>query len=351
MKFFNLDCHISVIEDIKTVFTDLGHTVDSWSLSGHNWVLNRQATKVDIVNEHTWTNLNQQMCDSFYERYKNDLSNYDAFICGHPPCFSLLYKKFNKPIISQCTIRYEVPFSNDKNKWNMFNDYLRESIDQNKLFVSANSLYDKKYFEFFVNRSCTHIPSLCEYTKTDWAPEYNKFLYSGRLPINFNNDFVINKNSLGKYEWRDLTKFLGIIIIPYNCSLMSIFEHYTANIPLFFPSKNFMMELYKNYKQYVLSELTWNQVYNLSEGSVIDCDQSNDPNKFNDFEIMSKWIDYSDFYNQEWFPHITYFDSFDDLQSKLNSVDLKEINNKLKIQNAIKKEKVYNLWNDKLNNI
>ena len=37
MKFFNIDLHISVIADIKKIFTDLGHEVDDWSLSGHAW--------------------------------------------------------------------------------------------------------------------------------------------------------------------------------------------------------------------------------------------------------------------------------------------------------------------------
>ena len=35
MKFFNIDCHASVIADIKYIFEKLGHKVDHKSLSGH----------------------------------------------------------------------------------------------------------------------------------------------------------------------------------------------------------------------------------------------------------------------------------------------------------------------------
>ncbi|MCJ7767674.1 hypothetical protein MUP79_04735, partial [Candidatus Bathyarchaeota archaeon] len=35
----------------------------------------------------------------------------------------------------------------------------------------------------------------------------------------------------------------GIIHMPYECSTMSIFEQYSANVPLFFPSKSFLKEL------------------------------------------------------------------------------------------------------------
>ena len=91
MKFFNLDCHVSVIADIKKILESLGHEVVSYSISGHNWVFNRQPTKVDIINPNNWRQLDEDMCDSFYERYKNELSEYDGFICTYPLTFSLLY--------------------------------------------------------------------------------------------------------------------------------------------------------------------------------------------------------------------------------------------------------------------
>ena len=52
MKLFNLDCHISVIADLKKIFEDLNHQVTSWSVSGHNWVFDREPSKVDVVNQN-----------------------------------------------------------------------------------------------------------------------------------------------------------------------------------------------------------------------------------------------------------------------------------------------------------
>ena len=57
MKFFNIDLHISVIEDIKTIFADLGHQVDSKCMSYHAWVLGRTTDKVDIVSQNNWRNI------------------------------------------------------------------------------------------------------------------------------------------------------------------------------------------------------------------------------------------------------------------------------------------------------
>lgn len=344
MKFFNLDCHISVIADVKKIFEDLGHNVDSWSISGHNWVFDRESKSVDVINQNTWKNLNQSMCDEFYDRYKDELSKYDGFICTYPPVFSMIYEKFKKPIIIQIPIRYEIPFYNNKGKWNNFNDYLRKGIDSGMIIAIANSEYDKKYFEFFVERECTLIPSICEYTNSEWNPTIDKFLYSSRLPINFGTDIIINKSALGKYEWKDITSYKGIIIIPYNCSTMSIFEYYTSNIPIFCPSKELMKDLYSKYGNQVLSELTWNKTFSLPPGSVIECDINNDPNNYSNLTIMNNWIDYSDFYNIEWMPYITYFDSFDELGLKLQS-NLKEISSNMKEFNIIRKDKIYEKWN------
>jgi hypothetical protein len=41
-----------------------------------------------------------------------------------PPTFSLLYKKFDKPIIIVAPIRYEAPFWDKEEKWKNFNEYL-----------------------------------------------------------------------------------------------------------------------------------------------------------------------------------------------------------------------------------
>ena len=350
MKLFNLDCHISVIADLKKIFEDLNHQVTSWSVSGHNWVFDREPSKVDVVNQHNWMNLDKNMCDSFYERYKEELSVYDAFICTYPLSFSMLYEKFNKPIILQIPIRYEVPFHKDENKWNYFNEYLRNKIDDGEVIPVANSEYDKRYFEFFVQRKCQLIPNICEYTGANWNPIIDKFLYSSRLPIKF-DDSVVDKSTLHKYKWQDIANYKGIIIIPYNCSTMSIFEYYTSNMPIFCPSKDFMKELYKKYQNYVLTELTWNRTFGLSSGSIIDCDRNNDPNNYNNFDIMDNWIDFSDFYNQDWMPHIVYFDSFDELLFKMKHTDLKEVSGKMSEFNKMRKGKIYDMWEKILNKI
>lgn len=320
MKFFNIDLHISVIEDIKTIFSDLGHQVDSWSLSEHNWVFDRSSSNIDIINKHTWRNIDQSMCDQFYQRYKNELLGYDGFIVTHTPVFSLLFEKFNKPIICIASTRYEQPFSNNEEKWSWLNNKLSSMIDAGQIIPIANNKYDKIYCEFFLQKRFVHIPSLCKYTNEKYTGQKDPIV-SGRSIINGYNHI----SSIGRFLWKDLYSHKAIIHVPYNVSIMSIFEQYTANVPLFFPTIKFG----KTITGY-LSEIFFN------------------PNIINSKNIAKlihdKVLSLADFYDQEWMPFVQYYSSIEDLNNKISMIDLFDISKSMQKSNSIREEKIKELW-------
>ena len=353
MKFFNLDLHISVIGDIKHILENLGHSVESWSISGHAHVMGKKVKDVEIINQHTWRNLTPELADKFYERYKNELDGYDGFIVTHTPCFSMLYEKFNKPIIVVASTRYEDPFSNDYNQWTKFNKYLKKGIDSGMIIPIANNKYDKKYVGLFTNREWTHIPSLCEYTQSKYTGINNKFLYCSKFKQITKINNLVDKDFMfrGGYKWQDLADLKGIVHIPYNVSTMSIFEHYTSNIPLFFPTHRFINELRKtHWRNGVLSEISWNQILGYPLESLITI-ESNDPNNMVDKDSMFYWSKLSDFYDEENMPHIVHFDSFPHLNELLISSKLKEISEAMAAHNIKRKEMVYNKWSTIVENL
>lgn len=350
MKFFNLDLHASVIKDLADIFERMGHTVDNWSISAHAWVHEESTKAVDVVNQYTWKHLNEYMCERFYNRYREELSQYDGFIVTHTPAFALLYLKFNKPIIIVASTRYEAPFSFSKRNWEWLNNCLRELSKNSLVYRIANNKYDQKYCELFTQLSWTHIPSYCGYFNNRWNPVVNKFLIDSRfIPDDFNKPNYISKKSLGTYEWKDIVKYMGIIVIPYNVSVMSVFEYYLAGIPLFFPSKKFCMELYRKFhNDGVLSELSWLQVYKVNYISILK-EHEKDPNDYLNMEVIEQWISLSDWYDVEWMPHIIYFDSFQDLERKTKQTNLKKVSDLMLAQNNLRKFKIEELWKSQLN--
>jgi hypothetical protein len=348
MRFFNLDLHISVIADLKQIFTDLGHTVDDWCLSNHAWVMGRQKNCVPLMTREDWRPqiLQKKLWDEFYDTYHSELDKYDAFICCYPPAFSLLYKRFHKPIIVDIPIRYEYPFHNSKEDWDFFNGYLREGVDQGKIILVANSMYDKKYTEAFLDREVTWIPSLCKYTGIKYQPKRDGWLYYSTQPISFNkNTNIYWKPSVLRagYNWQDLAEFKGIVHFPYNCSTMSIFEQYQAGIPLFFPRKEFLLYLY-DHGFPVLDQLTWRRIFKQSSKSPVIYKGEFDPNDYSSTEVLNYWLGYSDFYYPEALKHVIYFDDFDDLLRKTKDIDTQQLSAQMAIHNKERDVFSYEGW-------
>jgi hypothetical protein len=309
MLFFNIDCHISVISDIKNIFNNLGHQVDHWSLSGHKWVFNFDQCKSTVINENNWKSIDEKMCESFYETHKYELDKYDAFICCYPPIFLKLFERFNKPIIVIVATRYDYPVIDDPYRLS----WLEDSLNNNKnLILIANNEFDKKYCEKFLKKEWLHIPSLCDYTNEKHNKTKNQSIIFSKFPI---DSSYIHQSQLGTYSWKELYSYEKIIHFPYNASTMSIFEQYNAGVPLLFPSLDFALELINNGVP-LFSEIVFN---------------NNNPNRQSNIFLNKQWLLYSDFYNGT--IKCSYF----------NSLDIKNIQLNLQENN---KNKIMNLWNN-----
>ena len=336
MKFFNIDLHISVIEDVARIFRRLGHEVTSVNMSGHSWVFGRQpAPAFGPVTRETWQNVS---ADQFFEACKNQLADFDGFIVTYPPALSQIYERFNKPIILQIAIRYEYPYHNDPQKWQQFNAFIKRMHEKGLLYVAANCLYDCEYFECFTGIKPRYIQNFCSYPGVRYHPDLDTILQMEcRTPeviaLCKQADPAIQsvRELYKRYEYSDIVRHKAFIHIPYNCSIMSFFEHYTMCVPIFVPTPRFMIELHKAYG--ILRELTWNGVFGTSAKSIIDRVKVDlpDPNEFTNLDSLAAWIKYFDYFN---FEHVTYFDSFNDLREKIHSCDFDRISQKMAIFNA-----------------
>ena len=113
MKLFNLDLHVAVIGDVKDIFNTLyGNRIKivSWSISGHKHLFGLGPDHVDIVNEKTWMNIDEEMIEQFHVRWGWYMVQFDGFIVTHSPVFAMLYEKYNKPIIVVNSCRYDMPY-------------------------------------------------------------------------------------------------------------------------------------------------------------------------------------------------------------------------------------------------
>ena len=321
MRFFNLDQHCAVVEDIARIFKRLGHEIDSVNFTGHNFVFNRPKVNSfgGFTPDHYW----QYLEGKFYSELKDKLASYDGFISCYPPCFAWLYKDFGKPIICQIPIRYEHFMSFNPVKWGEFNAWIREATEAGQLYPVANNAYDAAYFKHFTGVEADCIPNLCDYTGQSYSPSLETALLWDTRSERLDREACSRVPALRalratypRYEWDRVVKHRAFVHIPYNCSVMSMFEHYSMGVPIFVPSPEFLLYLKESFG--ALSELTWNQSCGLKpQGSAIKPyveSGTPDPNLYNDEASLRSWMGLYDHYR---LPYLEEFGSWKELAEKL----------------------------------
>lgn len=318
MNFFNIDSHISVIQDIIYIFNQLGHKIDTRSISDHSWLFNYKKWECDIVSKYNWKNINENTVDKFYLKYKNTFDKYDGFICTYNTLFVKLFEKFNKPIIVVVATRYDNFLLDDENrlKW------LEDSLNNNPNIIRlTNNWFDKKYCENFLSTEWNVIPSLCKYTNATHVNKHSKSILFSKFNINLEN--ILHYKKLGNYKWEDLYEYQNIVHLPYNVSTMSIFEQHSANIPLIFPSIDFILN-------------SFNKIPFLNEMILPSSNLKRNIKLF----FTREWLEKCDFYNNT--IKCEYFSNYQELQYLTK--------NYIQTNNYNNKDLIFNKWETVLNN-
>lgn len=343
MRFFSFNHHPSVAKDIKSIFEQLGHEVvvaDTVNFIDSNG----KEVNSQIFNFGEWLlYVNQEKYDLFFEQFKDYLSRFDCFICPHGCTFFPYFAKFNKPIIVINAVRYEIPFTNKPELWKWLDNFLIDYVKTGNLFLVANNKGDQKYFKFYTGLDSKLIPSLCLYTNQTYTGKKKYFTCHLHRHLDLSNYVTQNHPDLIQelkkpYTYKDYYDYKGIIHFPYQNSTMSIFEQYSANIPLFFPSKKFLIELKVANKE-VLGELSYCFLFGTKQPTT-----PGDPNNISDPKVLNFWINNSDFYDKKNMPYIQYFDSYEHLENLLRTANLQEISQKMKDYNVYRKKMVNKKW-------
>ena len=346
MHIFNIDLHMSVVADLRQIFRAFGHTIDGKCLSNHATLVGWKQDSEPMLDGENWCEFSQHGgWEKFYDQYKQQLSEYDAFLCCFPPVFAHLYERFHKPILCHIPIRYDHGVHNNISRFEALNNLLA----QPNVVLTANSIFDRDFVTNWVDAECTHIPSLCEYTGAKYTGTQNRVLCYDPprgLPSQYVNKFAAMPRG---HNWSLPASFLCAAHWPYQVSSMSIFEQYTMGMPLFFPSQRHMLAPFQEGR--VLSQITNYLLYKEPSGSLVAGKSPFDPNNYESMIAQAQWIKKADYYDEQWMPHIQYFDSSDDLVSKVNAADMRAISEKMLVSNIMRKREIYKRWSKVLDKI
>ena len=148
---------------------------------------------------------------------------------------------------------------------------------------------------------------------------------------------------LGKrYSWSQLYEHRAIVVIPYNVSIMSVFEHYSACAPIYVPTRDFLKRLMKQYPDEVLSDLSFAQV--TGRPAVARPHIDLDLNDVRDEQVVDWYLDRADFYDPSWMPSIRQFESWPHLDHLLEADDQLSISQQMASEKPQRVARISSLW-------
>lgn len=409
--FWSSDFHISPIADVKGLFQSWsrakGYYIIDESVSGHCKLTHTCGKNLRVINRNNGLGLGScpnELKREFYREYARDerMNYVDAFFCHHATGLCEMFMSFGRPLIVVVSTRYEIGRT-DAWAWNRLNANLIAIASNLRNTIAANNRYDAEYVKHFTGlKYVPVIPNSCNYITETWKPSQPEILVGpGRISVpgkkmlrdelkvaaavaagkvkdggarkklrikkaginkvepriaksahhvTWPLKFISIREKYGRFEYSDLAGHPAIVLIPYQVSIMSVFEYYRMGIPLFAPSVKLLARW--QFEKRVMHELTWSCVRKECEkassirGHSDSPHGDRDPNDMSSIENIEYWIKYADFYE---LPEITLYDSWADLFEKIMSADLDSIHQRMMAHNEEQKEKIRVEWTKILN--
>jgi hypothetical protein len=345
---FNLDVHVAVVRDIAEQLERRGASIVDWTLSAHSWSVGRPLDPVAVVNERTWTELNPTMVARFRELYGAYLSSFRAFAAAYPPGFALLYDGLGKPTLAMAATRYEWPFTHDAARWEWLNERFRAGVADGWLTLAANNRADADYLEHYTGLKPVLLPGACSYTAGEYTGARTAAVIctpdddlAAAACAALSSEAIPLRAGLGRYSRADLYDHRALVFIPYNVSIMSLFEHYAAGAPTYVPTRRFLKQLMAEHPAAVLSSISFAQVTGRApalRGDGLDLNDARDP------QVVDWYLDRADFYDAELMPLLRQFDSWSHLDDLLRTDDHAAISAAMKMSNPERFRRIADAW-------
>ncbi|ESO07279.1 hypothetical protein HELRODRAFT_191120 [Helobdella robusta] len=326
------------------------------------------------------------------------MKSVDVVYCSYPASLCEIYLKLNKSVIVLATTRYDVGRYTVE-RLNELNENFRVLAKNPWNFFGGNNLYDARWFlEYYTGIKAKHLPSMCDYTKTEYKANNNnnnndnnnnnknkkRFLnyfemiydYIFKRNIDRDNTYMMMRRrdrgfssifleefsiacklmnstmlieQTSGHEYAEVVKYRGIVHVPYQISVMSIFEQYRMNIPMFFPSPELLARWQVEY--YIMPERSFEGAFfkERTAKSKIEADESQknipDPKNEFDYESVLYWMKFADFYQV--MPYGVIYESIPHLVQILTEItdeQLMTISSNMRRYNVEFKKKLLRKW-------
>ena len=226
----------------------------------------------------------------------------------HTPAFALLYEPYDKPVLVVNSCRYEQPFgfTRDRAGWEWLNAGLQRMSAKGQLALVSNNKADAEYLVRGTGLRSTVIPSLCLYTCASHTPVHSSIVEYGDRGFFPPCARLVERPASG-YSWSTLYSYAAIVHVPYEMSTMSLFEQYSAGVPLFLPSRAFYSTCIRD--------------GSLRLGSIYGAAADAPPALAEALTSADFWLSRADYYDTDNFRGVYFYESREDLVRQVSTFE------------------------------
>ena len=365
LVFWSQDYDAASVLNLKLFFKTRGVQIIDKSLSSKCSKLKNCGANLKVVNASNGLTLSRGMIAEFYKAYRNspEMDQSDAYICINPMSMCELFEPFKKPMVMIANSRYDMG-RDHLDSWHRWNSKLFEFSKQSQHVIAATNYYDVLYTRYYTGVTPLYLPQHCGYVHKRYTPKYTSFLLAPVKNIHFKSSFLRTVKKYQKlynvtllpvediyrpYKLSHVISYRAMVFIPSKVSQLRFTEIYRTDTPLFVPSYSLLcqwQEQYRLVRHKVTARGKWAESSN--ESQIDGMQNVPDPNNESDMRSIKYWMKRLDVYNV---PHITYFNSIEDLVNLLArttprwlnavSVAMADANRQIKLDIEKKWDKIF----------
>ena len=330
LNILHLSFHTGCIREIEAIAQAVNVNLTSL------FIPDLQPKEFDgITTGNALYNISHDRAQNIWNKHKDYFNQFDAIITSDTAPLSRIFLQngYEKPLIIWVCNRFDYTDHGsldcdfpDEEYYQLF----QEAQSKKNVFVVPYTSFEALYAaqkNIIFNHEPIKPIGILPSTKTSYIPSNIDRSTTFFIPPYLNDASMKTSEKCaqlgiityhGKYNGpNDLQGFKGIIHMPYAWSNLAFFENMQQGIPYFIPSITFMMQ-------------------NINEGTMWWATG----NYFKENYHLAEW------YNDEYKDIITYFDSWEDLKDKINSINFKTLQSKIKKYAKLHSAKIINQWRD-----
>ncbi len=321
LKVLHLCFHDGCVDEINGIAEACNLKITSWNI--HK--LPPYYFEPAIEGGNRLYNMNYERTSRIWEKHKDFFEEFDVILTSDTTALSRIFlqHEWAKPLVIWVTIRFDWSWRGESRRKfpePEFYTLLNEAKQKKNVFIAASSPYELFYArqkgvdlgERVIKPCAAYLPEKENERRLDPLKNQQIFIHERTEQVQalYNRSFVISKvlqnwqipSACYRYDsLLDLGAHKGVLYLPYQWCVISLFETLRLGLPMFVPSESFLLKMIHE-SNYFFEE--------------------------KEYLVKNKLFSLAEWYHPSLQDIVIYFDSWPDLQKKAAELDYQAVHDR-----------------------